>query len=152
MSLRSQKPDLCIANLYDAPLMSVNVTIRLKAIGDLRRREHIEIESEIRSSIVGGCSHSMKDEEKARDARLFSFTCPFFGFVSSEKRAECMCLSFREERRTCRIDRAFYWRAGLVLWKRHNFLHPTSDIAHTLTLLYARKNATCTTGEVSHTI
>lgn len=123
--------------------MSVNVTIRLKAIGDLRRREHIEIGSKIRSSIVGGCSHSMKDGEKARDWRLFSFMRPFFR-LCIEQETHQACLSFREERRTRRIDRAFYWRADLVLWKRHNFLHPTSNVVQTLTLLYARKNATLT--------
>jgi len=80
--------------------MSVNVTIRLKAIGDLRRREHVEIGSEIRSSIVGGCSHSMKDEEKARDARfLFSFMRPFFEALYRARNAprNVSLLSKREE-------------------------------------------------------
>lgn len=120
--------------------MSVNVTIRLKAIGNSRGREHIEIGTEIRSSIVGGCSHS-RDERRRKGARRASlfFYAPFFR-LCIERETRRVCLSFREERRTRRIDRAFYWRADLVLWKRHNFLHPTSDVAHTLALLYARKN------------
>lgn len=107
--------------------MSVNVTIRLKAIGDLRRREHIEIGSEIRSSIVGGCSHSMKDEEKAREARLFSFMCPFFGFVSSEKRAESVSPFEKRGELVVSIvhfigGRALYFGSGIIFF----ILHRTS--------------------------
>jgi len=105
--------------------MSVNVTIRLKAIGDLRRRERIEIGSEIRSSIVGGCSHSMKDEEKARDARLFSFMRPFFDFVSSEKR-----VSPFEKRGELVVSivhfiggRILYFGSGIIFFILHRTSH-----------------------------
>lgn len=48
------------------------------------------MKSKIKASIVGECSHSMKDKEKAQNVHLFSLLhlSPSPRFVSSEKRAE----------------------------------------------------------------
>lgn len=120
--------------------MSVNVTIRLKAIGNSRRREHHR-DRDGDKIIDRGRVQSLDERRRkgARRASLF-FYAPLFFRLCIERETHRACLSSREERRTRRIDRAFYWPADLVLWKRHNFLHPTSDVAHTLALLYARKN------------
>lgn len=51
---------------HNAPLMSVNVVARLKPTVDLRRRERIQMQSQIRSSIVGERGRPMKDGETVR--------------------------------------------------------------------------------------
>lgn len=128
---------------HNAPLlMSVNVTVRLKASGDLRRREHIEIGSEIRSSIVGGCSHSMKDEEKRRAPLFFHARLPLFSPLSLSFPLFLLCRDFvssekRGGERVAPLEKSpvasivhFIGEPVLVLWKRHNFPRPTSDVAH----------------------
>lgn len=140
LSLRSQKPDLHRQCIW----RTVNVGQRYNTIKSdwqfAEARAHRDRDGD--KIVDRGRVQSLarwKTEKKARGARLLSFMRPFFR-LCIERETRRVCLFPREERRTRRIDRAFYWRAGLVLWKRHNFLHPTSDVAHTLVLLYARKN------------
>lgn len=82
----------------------------------------------IKALIVGGCSHSMKDKEKARNVHLFSLLYSSFSprFVSSEKRAEHV--SPFEKRKENLSYRSCILLAGgaCTLEKQRNFQHPTS--------------------------
>lgn len=141
------------ADLEETERCNVNVGQRYGTIKNERRFAEVRAHRDTAADKIIDrgrvyITRSMKDGEKICVSFSFLlFYAPFsprFVFASEGTLVpSAVSLLSRKQRRTRRIDRAFYWRADLVFWKRHNFPRPTSrspSRLHTRTLLhiYAR--------------